>query len=210
MKHIASSLVTAALATSLLACGGEPTAPKGPSGGENRFRAAIDGEMVDFEAVGLEIESRFMAPLILRTSGSADPIKEAVDDEYSLQLELHLDREQLLASSAGAELTIEGISSFEAADNQGQRPAPTYTPGMSNAEAVRGVAVSKSCFCTDMDSGEQRFTGTLRVLQISQTEITAELTLEMTGAIPNHNDIQSLSLSAELNLAIPEDPMPQQ
>ncbi len=206
MKNITFSHVAL---VSLFACGGEPSGPKGPSGGDNRFRAVIDGEMVDFEAVGLQIESRFMAPLILRASGSVDPLKDAVDDEYSIQLQVHLDRDLLLATSAGTELGIEGISTFEAANFDGQRPEPTYTPGMGNAEAIRGVSASRSCFCGDMDSGEQRFSGVLRVVQVSPTELTAELTLEMSGALPNHSALQTLSLSAELNLAIPADPTPQ-
>src|SRR5687767_3165475 len=96
----------------LAACDSEPNGPEGPSGGENRFRVLIGEEQEAFDQIGLQIDKTGTATITLRLTSSVDPQKNAIDDEYSLQLDVLLDRTALISMSAPGTLTVKGNAEF--------------------------------------------------------------------------------------------------
>lgn len=186
----------------LLACGGEPTGPLGPSGGENRFRVFISQDKEPFDEVSLSVVDTSTETVTLRMSGSVDPIQNAADDEYSLQLAVDLDRAGLLAMSAPDTLVLKGTTKFTPNQESGLEEVE-YLPDASASQMLEGVFFRRSCFCADMDSGEQSYDGTLQVDQIAEDEITGTLTVRLTGDVPNYDAPLDVTLEAEFNLAIP-------
>lgn len=186
----------------LSACDTEPSGPLGPSGGENRFHVFIGEEKESFETVGLSAEETGTATITLRLIGSADPQKNAVDDEYSLQLDIHLDRAALLAASAPSTLIAKGSADFAPSEEFGP-PLVEYEMDPTSSPIVKGLFFRRTCFCGDMDSGHQTFDGTLDILAISPTEISGVLSIDLGGDVPNYSQDVNAKLSAEFNLALP-------
>lgn len=187
----------------LAACDTEPSGPNGPSGGENRFRVFIGEVKEPFDDVELSIQPTSTGTVTLRLLGSVDPLKNAVDDEYSLLLQVHLDKAALLATSAPTSLTVKGSATFSANEEAGVPEIVTQEMDPTSSPVVKGVFFGRSCFCVDPDGGEQTFDGTIQVDRISASEITGTLSIRLQGDVPNYTEQLDASLSAEFNLAIP-------
>lgn len=197
-------LYAAALTSALImACGGEPTGPIGPSGGDNRFRVFIDQDKEPFDTVSLSVVDTSTTVVTLRMSGAVDPLPDAVDDEYSLQLAIELDREGLLAMSAPDTIILKGETSFTPDQEVGAFERVEHHPDPSASPMLRGLFFRRSCFCADMDAGEQSYEGTLQVEQIAEDEITGTLSVRLTGDVPNYDVPLDATVEAEFNLAIP-------
>ena len=187
----------------LLACDNEPSGPKGPSGGENRFRVTIGEELEPFDEVDLEVQTTSTGTATIYLSGSVDPLKNAVDDEYSLQLQVDLDRAALVAMTPPESLEVKGTASFTPGETAGGFEVVDYEADPSSSGIVKRLFFRRSCFCADQSSGEQSFDGTIQVTQVSDDEITGTLEIRLTGDVPNYDGELDATLSAEFNLAIP-------
>jgi hypothetical protein len=187
----------------LAACDGEPSGPDGPSGGENRFRVFIGEDKEAFDQVGLQLDKTGTATITLRLSGSVDPVKNAIDDEYSLHLDILLDRQALLAATAPATLTVKGNAEFTAADEAGLQAVVEYEMDPTSSPIVKGLFFRRSCFCANDGAGRQSFNGTIEILSVSATEISGTFAIELSGDVPNYQAKLDATLMAEFNLAIP-------
>jgi hypothetical protein len=185
-----------------LACDTEPTGPDGPSGGINKFSVIIADEKEPFDEVDLELRTA-AGVVTFDLSGSVDPLKDAIDDEYALHLSLELDKTALIAMSAPGDLKVKGRASFQPSEEAGSRELVAYQNDASSSPLVKGIFFRKSCFCANQDSGEQTFDGTMRVEQVSASEITGTLTIRLNGDAPNYNQKLDATLTASFNLAIP-------
>ncbi len=187
----------------LVACGGEATGPLGPSGGENHYRVVIGTEKEDFENVTLEIRDTSSSTVTLHLVGSVDPAKNAVDDEYALQLDIQMDKAALLAMVAPDSLTVKASSMFAPSIGGPTQEQVLYQPDASASPIITGMFFRRTCFCGDGNSGTQSFDGSIEVTQISNDEITGTLSIHLTGAVPNYNQQLDANITAEFNLAIP-------
>jgi hypothetical protein len=187
----------------LVACDTEPSGPLGPSGGENRLSITVDEKKEPFDEVDLEVRSTRSGVVTLALSGSVDPLKDAIDDEYSLHLLVDLDKAALIAMAAPGDLALKGAAEFTAGAEAVAPEVITYTFDPSSSPIVKGVFFRRSCFCADQGSGEQTFEGSIAVEQVSDTEITGTLTLRLQGDVPNYGRKIDATLTASFNLAIP-------
>src|SRR5687767_9067236 len=112
VRHAPTLLATLVL---FAACG-KAGGPSGPHGGENTFDVILAGEEQDFDEIGLVLSSTSTSDLILSVTGSVDPLENAIDDEYSLQLEVRLDRALIAGLTFPATLSAAGTTRVPAGD----------------------------------------------------------------------------------------------
>lgn len=185
-------------AIALAACG-PAEGPPGPHGGENRFEVTLNGERESFDTVGLTLTQTGTSALILRANGSVDPIAEAIDDEYSLNLEVAFDPSLLAMVSAPENLPIDLTTNFEAEEFGGQRDPLVVAPSESHSPVVRSILLSKSCFCGGHPAGAQRSAGTLQIVANDAKGVQGNLQIEVDGEGPFLSQIDgSITLTFDL------------
>ncbi|MCB9649289.1 MAG: hypothetical protein H6730_22210 [Deltaproteobacteria bacterium] len=185
----------------LAACGVDnTTGPLGPNGGENRVVITVGDAPLDVDGVSLLARSSTSA-VELRFSGSVDPIKEAVDDEYGIDLSIVLDRPALEALSAPADLVVAGSSAFSGSATTGQLEV-TWTPTAASSSVVQEVLVTRGCFCANEGSGTQTANGKLTFTAIREGSVTGHLELVVTGDVLNYTGSQSIAFDVDFDLAL--------
>ena len=169
----------------------------GPSGGMNTFEALEDGIPTDFDAVQVKVVPTSTI-VTLTLSGSVDPVANLVDDEFSLNLVLDLDREALASLDAPVTLNVDGTTSFAGSISEPVAFSWTGAPPI----LVRAYFY-RLCFCAPTGTGQHDITGTLTFDSASATEIAGTLSLTVTGTIPYTMQTSTYTLNGTFNRAIP-------
>jgi hypothetical protein len=181
MKNAAPTLL---FALAFAACG-KAGAPSGPHGGDNTFDVTLAGEAEDFDEVSLVLSSSSAADLFLAASGSVDPQPSAIDDEYAIDLDVHLDRAALAQLSLPATITVKGTTRVPAGEVGVAVEDTTFVPDSTSSPIVKGVLLSRSCFCAPFGASSQSFEGTITVTTSDQAGMQGSLHLDVTGQIPS-------------------------
>jgi hypothetical protein len=195
--------LTSALPAALLlaACGAGPEGPLGPNGGSNRVVITVDQADLDMDAVGLSAESSTTTVTLIFT-GSVDPLKDAVDDEYGYVLSLDLDPAALAALSAPAALSIDGTTTFEGRP-EGGAVRQSWQPTATSAAAIQGVLLRRSCFCGDFGAGTQTAQGSLTFTRVQPgATLSGQLELTIQGEILNMSEAHTVRFDVEFDLTV--------
>src|SRR5262245_25227975 len=109
-----SRLASASLITvTLAACGSAgPEGPRGPNDGRNTFEASMDGDGQDFKSVSLRLLVNEEGAFAISLSGYVDPLENAVDDEFSINLAVQIDPAELQMLTLPATLAVDGVARF--------------------------------------------------------------------------------------------------
>lgn len=124
----------------------------------------------------------------LTVTGSADPVANAVDDEYSLSLRIDLDDAMLATAPHGVPLTVHGVTHFAAPTTDPASPdgslATTYEAASDQSPVVRGLATIASCFCGRGGNETQSYTGTITLTAAEPNGLRVDFDLVLDGQIP--------------------------
>ncbi|MCA9524645.1 MAG: hypothetical protein KC609_26945 [Myxococcales bacterium] len=123
--------------------------------------------------------------ITINVGGSADPIPQAVDDEFGDTLRLVLEKKALANVTIGTVYTLAGTTStHDVSGGWIDTNSLVFTPGTNHLDAVQLIYLARSCFCYfESASFEQSWSGFIRFHEISASQIKATLTLTMHGQI---------------------------
>jgi hypothetical protein len=124
----------------------------------------------------------------LTISGSADPVANAVDDEYSLTLRIGLDDAMRASAPRGVPLTVHGVAQFAAPSDTPAGPdgaiASTYEAEADQSPLVRTLATTASCFCGRGGNETQTYSGTITLADAEPNAVRVQFDLTLDGQIP--------------------------
>ena len=193
--------ITVAAVLLLAACGGPVSAPRGPNGGENTLAITIDGREQDFDSVKLSLENMSATTLRLFMSGSADPYENAADDEYSILVDVELDRAELATLSTPADLAIAGVTLFP--DPETNEPVMmAHQRALESSPLIELASVRENCFCYFRGEGTQELRGNLHLDRIADGALMGRLDLVADGHIPYRHGSARAIVHATFDLAL--------
>lgn len=184
----------------LAACGGAPEGPPGPNGGPNQLTILLDSVAPDYESVSLRATTTGTSALTLHLSASADPLKGAVDDEYSDSFDITFDRAALTALSAPVTVQVKGSLQYSSVGIGVETLLWTNAAGGSSL--VTEALLRRSCFCAEVNPGTQSIEGTVVFTQLDASTVAGTFTFEVTGAIPNNDSTQAAHLEGVFDLSV--------
>jgi hypothetical protein len=124
----------------------------------------------------------------LTVTGSADPVANAVDDEYSLSLRVDFDDAMLANAPHGVPLTVHGVTHFGAPSTDPVSPdgslPSTFEAASDHSSIVRGLATTASCFCGRGGNETQTYNGTITLTPAPPNGLRVEFDLTLDGQIP--------------------------
>lgn len=179
MKKTAALIV---LATLCLAAECNPTAPTYADG----LAVTIDGKARTYDKVQVQNEVQGDR-LILTGTGTADPIPNAVDDEYSETFRVEFDRAALALLVTGKAYPLAGTGEWNLGTSGRGFVEPdqvAFTPGPTHTAAAGHLFFYRACFCAGPLAGKQTWKGKVTFGAIEANRVAGEIVLEMVGHIP--------------------------
>ena len=180
------------------ACGEDTVEDPGPTGRPNTVQVQRNGGRIGFASTGVSIKTS-PTTVVVEVAGNADPIPEAVDDEFSIVLRVGLDRAMLVELETPVSFDVDGRAAFVPIPEVSDR-AWTW----SGAPAIiESIELERRCFCLEDASGQTRFEGTLTFEAASSEGVAGRFALTATGPIPNDPTIDGVHvIEAEFDRAL--------